>query len=753
MVRSVQLLSVFVFAGFSSADIATCAPTNISSNGLGTAVLIPTGGVYNITGGTLAGNNLYHSFSTFNLGTGDTANFNVSSNIANILARVTGGPSTIDGTITSTLGPQGPVSAANLFLINPAGVVFTANALVNLGGSFVLSTANYVAFSDGSMFHGDVNHPIEDAGLTSAPVSAFGFIPATVPGSISFLGAQISMPSGMGGLHIIGGNITLDAATLAAPGRAISMFSAAEQGTVNFNLASPGTEYSGSTVTQYGAVSLINGASATIDSHTGGGGAMIIRGGKVVVDGSSVTSRNFGSVVGGNIQIRADSLTLKNGAYIGTDSYGVAKSGSVDIEVAKDLSVTGSQISADNEFSGAGGIVTANIQGNVALIDGGNLFANTDGGGNGGAVEVTAGSMSISGNLAGNNSGLSSVTDGQGDAGSVSLTLTGTLTMSGNGNILADTYTTGKGGDVTIEANQIAMDDQSLISANSLFSSGPGGNIKVTSSSLTINNSGVGSPAGITAQSQFSAGNAGTVNVATGALSLSNGAVISTSSIFGSGDGGSVSVFCSQGILSGRSAISSASTFTNAGEVNVNATSSLVLDGGSTLDTSAGAAGGNISLKVGQLLYLRDSSIQAYAGVASVGGPAVGGNGGNITIDPDFVVLDHSLISANDLSPIGKDGNIVNLADFFFSNDSILFATGTIETAPPDLDLAGSLLPLDSELVDAHTKLRETCAQSVNHEYSTLTVVGRGGTETGPNELSADFGLNDIARAPKNSRP
>lgn len=733
------LLAFPVLLGFHPAFAAP--PTTITPNGLGTSVMPPTGGIYNITGGTTAGNNLFHSFSTFNLGTGNTADFNVSANITNILARVTGGPSSIDGTITSTIGAGGPLSSANLFLINPAGVMFTANAQINLGGSFVVSTANYVKFSDGSYFYGDVNHPIQDAGLTSAPVSAFGFLTPT-PQPVSFTGSQITMPAGTG-IHVISGDIDLNGATLLAPAGNLTLFSAAAGGEAPFSLASPGSGYSSATIGQFGSISLTNGSQAEIDGA--GGGSMVIRGGRIVVDNSYVTSGNYGNVAGGNISVQADQLTLSNGGFIGTDAFGGANGGSVDVNVAEalDISGAGSQISANTDSSGDGGVVAVTA-GSIDLNDG-NIFANVSNPGatgHGGTVIVNAGSMTMEGE-----SSLSSITDGPGAAGTVDLTLTGPLTMTDNAAIAADTYTAANGGDIDVVAAQIDMTGQSLISANTFFSTGRGGQIDVQAGSLSIQGTG-SQPAdslGITAQT-LGPGDAGEINVTAGALSLGGGAVISGAS-FGGGNGGDVSVDCVRGTLSGQSLISASSLFTNAGSVDITANDSLTLSSGSSISTSAGDNGGDISLKVGQLLYLLDSDIQAYAGVASTHGQTIGGNGGNIFIDPEFVVLDGSFISANALSG-GQNGDITNFAGYFFTSDSLLHATGTIETTPPDLDLAASLVFLPANLVSAENQLRERCAQAVNHEFSTFIVVGRGGIESAPQELQPDFGLSPRLPAP-----
>jgi len=323
-----------------------------------------------------------------------------------------------------------------------------------------------------------------------------------------------------------------------------------------------------------------------------------------------------------------------------------------------------------------------------------------------------------------------------------------------------------------VMAPQISMSGNSLISSNSALSSGNGGTVTVVTNSLSIQGAGAvpfGS-LGITAQSELAAsgnggvvdvtagtlslsggavissasvadstGNAGVVNVTAGALSLDTGAEISSASFLGSsGNAGSVSVTTSQGTLGGGSLISASSDTTNAGTVQVMATDSLTLSGSSSISTSAGKNGGDITLRINRVLYLSNSNIQAFAGV----GQLIGGNGGNILIDPQFVVLDNSLISANDLSPGGQDGNITNLATFFFTSDSILHATGTIETTPPDLDLGESLVALPANLDSAASQLRERCEQAVNHEFSTFILVGRGGTESAPGELQSDFGLS-----------
>jgi len=142
-------------------------------------------------------------------------------------------------------------------------------------------------------------------------------------------------------------------------------------------------------------------------------------------------------------------------------------------------------------------------------------------------------------------------------------------------------------------------------------------------------------------------------------------------------------------------------------------------------------------LKVVDLLFMLNSQITTFAF----------GNGGDISIDPQFVVLEGSYIDAGAL---GNGGNISITTDNFLNFNSFVFATGgisngAISISAPDLNLSGSLLPLPIVLETDEKRLRESCARSVNHEYSSLIVVGRGGTELAPDELQPDFGVAETS--------
>ncbi|HEY9654890.1 MAG TPA: glycosyltransferase, partial [Crinalium sp.] len=113
------------------AQSITAAPDSTNTS------VILNGDRYDISGGTQAGGNLFQSFQRFGLSASETANFLANPQIQNILGRVVGGEaSVINGQIQVT------GSNANLFLLNPTGIIFGAGASLNVPGSFTATTAN-----------------------------------------------------------------------------------------------------------------------------------------------------------------------------------------------------------------------------------------------------------------------------------------------------------------------------------------------------------------------------------------------------------------------------------------------------------------------------------------------------------------------------------------------------------------------------------------------------------------------------------
>ena len=130
------------------------AQAQVTPDGSTSTTVDADGNNFTINQGDRAGNNLFHSFGDFSVPTNGSAFFNNATDIANILSRVTGGNiSSIDGLIRAN-------GTANLFLINPAGIIFGNNARLEVGGSFLGSTADSILFPDGEFSASDLNAPV-----------------------------------------------------------------------------------------------------------------------------------------------------------------------------------------------------------------------------------------------------------------------------------------------------------------------------------------------------------------------------------------------------------------------------------------------------------------------------------------------------------------------------------------------------------------------------------------------------------------
>ncbi|NEP59183.1 MAG: filamentous hemagglutinin N-terminal domain-containing protein [Symploca sp. SIO2G7] len=422
------------------------------------SLVTPVGITFTIDGGTALGNNLFHSFQEFSVPTGTEAFFNNGVNLNNIITRVTGNQiSDIDGVIRTK-------NNADLFLLNPNGIVFGPNARLNFNGSFLASTANSLLFSDGTNF--SATNPQASPLLTvNVPLGVqYGNSVAEVQVQQSRL--EVSPHQN---LALLGGNVSIDGGTLLAPGGQVSVGGLAEAGIVSLQ----GTIPSFPQTVQRGDIYLSNsslievtgtsGGSITIDSNNLNlaGGSQLLAGiavngnlvdataGDIVVNASGDITLDNGSLIsnrvpantlgtGGDIELSANTLALTSGSRITTVTQSSGKAGNIFLE-ASNVAISG--FTADGLFSGilslsetansgAGGNILINQddpQGTIRLANRGFIAAVTNSSSDGGAIEVNGANLVLeSGGQI-----LTLATD-SGNAGDVTLNISETVRLSGS---------------------------------------------------------------------------------------------------------------------------------------------------------------------------------------------------------------------------------------------------------------------------------------------------------------------------------
>ena len=328
---SLILLPLFLTFGTKSA-IAQITP---AKDGTGTVVQTQNNQL-NISGGTQAGNNQFHSFQQFGVNAGQTANFLSNPNVANILGRVTGGDASL---INGMLKVSG--SNANLYLMNPAGIVFGKDASLNLPAAFTATTANGIGFGTGNWFNaiGSNNY----ATLTSNPTS-FGF--SGLSGSIVNAG-NLSVNPGQS-IALVGGTV-VNTGTIAAPGGNITI--AAIPGGKMVRIGQDGMVLSLDLPTSDRA--LINAPITTPLSLP------------ALLTGGSIPSAMGVVVEDGVIRLTGGSASVSGS--INADGKGLQSGGNVVAYADNHLSFGGTIAAKGGELGGNGGFVDTSGKGTIAI--------------------------------------------------------------------------------------------------------------------------------------------------------------------------------------------------------------------------------------------------------------------------------------------------------------------------------------------------------------------------------------------------
>ncbi len=725
-----------------------------------TEISSPDGNNFDIGGGDSAGANLFHSFGDFSVPNGGSANFLNSPDVENIINRVTGGNvSSIDGLIKAN-------GSANLFLINPAGIIFGANARLNIGGSFLGSTADSLVFPDGEF--SALNAQGKPLLTVNAPI---GLNLRDNPQPIvnrsvnnSFNGLQVNTGEN---ISLIGGDVNFEGGIIFAPGGKIEIGGLSAAGEIGIkndgSLSFPeGVER--------GNVSLNNGSIVNIVS--GGGGAIAINsknleltGGSVLFTGiaaglgnleaqtgdiiinatdkvnfdgtnqtglasgifNSVFSRGVGNT--GKVKITTSDFSLTNGGLIISSLSGEGKTGDVTVNASNNVSFDrNSGITNQIADTGSGSTGNINISAkNFSLTNGGRINSLNSGQGTSGNVNIDASdTIAVDGRGKFTSAIASFVnTSGKGDAGTINLN-TKNLTVTNGGLIQSLVSGEGNSGDLTINASDtVSLDREanfdtplaSQIGTNvSILGIGNSGNVKITAKNLSITNG-----ARIDA-STFGIGNAGNIiisatdNISVDGRGSDEGAlsqIISRVVTDAIGNSGNIEIATGNLKLSNNGDISADSIGKgNAGSIKIEAKEEVVLERGS-IDSSIFSPGkgnsGKISITAKNVSLFDDARLSTSSFAK--------GDAGNIRINAsDRIILDKSQVNSDvfkvsasvldrtiDVIGEGNSGNIQLIAPQIFLNNN-----ASVSTSNLGIGNAGNIALEASDLFSANNRSKIT---------------------------------------------
>ncbi|MGL5833343.1 MAG: filamentous hemagglutinin N-terminal domain-containing protein, partial [Waterburya sp.] len=577
------------------------------------SVVTPNGNLVGITGGTIKDTNLFHSFEQFSVLNGQTAFFDNAANIANIISRVTGSSiSEIDGLIKAN-------GTANLFLINPNGIIFGENAALDLGGSFIGSTADSLKFTNGTEFSA-VNPDAAPLLTVSIPVGMQyggenGDI--TIQGSGNNLFIDLNTytvdrnqrPEGLvvkpeKTLALVGGNVFVEGGNLTAPEGNIELGSVGE-GTVQLTPDTLGWKLDYENASTFQDINLSQAAS--LEASGNSGGRVRVKGGFVsLTDGSAILTDTRGDGNGGSLTIEASE----------TEIYGVADNGFTSSTFTNvDLGATG--------------------DGGDALIDTGYLYV-----GDGAQVNVN--------------------TFGLGDAGTLTVKADEIEILGGfvdedlntfNSGLFAqaDIGQTGAGGNINIEADYLLVADGAQINVNT-FGDGDAGRLNVKADEIELIGGAryLGSSGLFASANYDSTGNGGSLEIEADSLYIADGAQ-AIAATFGEGDGGNLTVKANEielvgtspgGTSSGLFSTVEEGALGKGGILQIDTNNLLITDGArASADTLGEGDAGNLTVKANEIELVGTSPGGTSSGLFSTVEEEALGNGGNLQIDTSNLLI------------------------------------------------------------------------------------------------------------------
>jgi large exoprotein involved in heme utilization and adhesion len=306
------------------------------------------------------------------------------------------------------------------------------------------------------------------------------------------------------------------------------------------------------------------------------------------------------------------------------------------------------------------------------------------------------------------------------------------VTLSGLGSgIVSETTGSARSGHVTVESNAVSLTDRAVIQTGTLGNTGSGGDV-------TINAGSVDFFGGSRISSLSSAENAGHVQItAVGTVSFSNEASIN-SSTSSTGRAGDITMNVGSLTLSNHSEITNSSSGVEAGageagNITIQSGSTVVLNNSSITTEANEASGGQITINAPEMIRLTNSEVST-----SVKGITGNSDGGNISIDPQFFILQNSQLTAQ--ANAGAGGAINVIAGVFLADPGTLVSAtsasgpqGTVNIQSPVQNIGGELTPMSDEFSSALALLAQQCAARVaDGMFSTFVITGHEGLPAEP---------------------
>ncbi|MBT9312650.1 two-partner secretion domain-containing protein [Leptothoe kymatousa] len=663
---ALALLPAAIFFRNSSVAAAPIPDTTV-----GTQVNSAIPNLFLIDGGTTAGQNLFHSFESFNIDPSETVFFISVPDIANIFSRVTGGsPSEING-LLGTFG-----SDADLFLLNPSGIVFGPRASLNLQGSFIATTADAVEFGDGGTFSALI--PGSEQLLTVNP-SAFLFRGTQPTGDIvnrartlAPLGSPnsgLQVPAGES-LVLLGGNVLFEDAQLTVFGTRTEIGAIATSGQVGFSpdtyaLAIPST-------VDKADIDLNNSAIASIT--TTGNENFAIYADNLTLSNASIASAIVTALVAttseqvGDINITTNDLVLLGTSQLGSIVFGQGNAGDILIDsrntvVLDGLSDSPGAPSLINTISpgaiGNSGNITIST-GTLQVVNGASIVSSNAGTGNTGDININATEkVTIGGTKTDETLSLliSAVqATGVGNSGNITIA-GGALELVNGANLGATSFGVGDAGNLILNIrDDVVIDgksDQRAVILTSSFSEagGDSGNIEINAGNLNL----LGKTASISSGA-LATGDAGDIilniegNISVDGIDNPNG-IISAVGPEAIGTGGNITVVANSLSLRNGGGIGAGTLgLGNAGDVSINAQESVVLDGGT--DDAVFEFQGNVFFDGTDIASSGSSSITSSVGMDATG------NGGEVKVVTNSLTVTNGAQLATSTFGQGNAGNI-----------------------------------------------------------------------------------------------